>query len=57
MYYATVDLGPRGRWQRVLAGTYADAEAARADAARLNDARSGLSARVVTARFATGTEP
>ena len=56
-YYAEIDLGSRGRWQRVLAGAYTDAAAASADARRLNGARSALSARAVTAAFATGTEP
>jgi type II secretory pathway predicted ATPase ExeA len=57
VYHAEVDLGARGRWQRVLAGAYTDPEVARLDASRLNEAASGLSARVVTAGFATGTEP
>ena len=44
-----VDLGSRGRWQRVVAGTYTDPEAAARDAARLNAAAPGLDARVVSA--------
>src|SRR5262249_26788778 len=35
VYYAEVDLGSRGRWQRVLAGAYSDLDAARTDALRL----------------------
>ena len=57
VYYAEVELGARGQWQRVLAGAYTDPQIARVDAARLNDAASGLAARVVTAGFATGSEP
>ena len=57
VYYAEVDLGSRGQWQRVLAGAYVDSEAARDDAKRLNEGRSALSARAVTAGFATGTAP
>jgi hypothetical protein len=48
-----VDLGPRGRWQRVLAGTYTDPEAAARDAARLNEAAPGLDARVLNAALAS----
>jgi type II secretory pathway predicted ATPase ExeA len=57
VYYAEVELGARGGWQRVLAGAYTDPKLAGVDAARLNEAASGLAARVVTASFATGTEP
>jgi hypothetical protein len=57
VYYAVVELGARGQWQRVLAGAYTDPGVARVDAARLNEAASGLDARAVTAGFATGTEP
>jgi type II secretory pathway predicted ATPase ExeA len=57
VYYAEVELGARGQWQRVLAGAYTDPQIARAEAARLNDAAFGLAARVVTAGFATGSEP
>ena len=35
---AEVDLGPRGRWQRILAGTYTDPDSARRDAERLKAA-------------------
>jgi general secretion pathway protein A len=54
VYYADVDLGPRGRWQRVLAGAYTDPEAARADETRLNSSPTGADARIVTAEAATG---
>jgi type II secretory pathway predicted ATPase ExeA len=52
VYYADVDLGPRGRWQRVLAGAYTDAMAARAGETKLR--QQGTDARAVTAAFATG---
>ncbi len=54
VYYADVDLGERGRWQRVLAGAYTDPDEARRQAARLNEAAPRLDAVVVTAPFATG---
>ena len=54
VYYAEVDLGERGRWQRVLAGAYTDAEAARADAARLKTSVAGSGARIVSAEMAMG---
>jgi len=57
VYYAEVDLGPRGRWQRVLAGAYSDLEVARADALQLNAAAPNLAARVVSADYATGAQP
>ena len=57
VYYADVDLGPRGHWQRVLAGAYTDPAAARTDALELNEAAPSLAARVVSAGYATGTEP
>jgi type II secretory pathway predicted ATPase ExeA len=49
VYYSEVGLGLNGRWQRVLAGAYTDAEAAHRDAARLNLASPALDARVVDA--------
>ena len=52
VYYADVDLGPRGRWQRVLAGAYTDAIAARVGEATLR--QQGADARVVTVEHATG---
>ena len=54
VYYAEVDLGERGRWQRVLAGAYTDPEAARADAARLKTSVAGADARIVSAGMAIG---
>jgi len=54
VYYAEVDLGDRGRWRRVLAGAYPDAEAARADQARLKTSVAGADARIVPAGIATG---
>ncbi len=41
-----VDLGARGRWQRILASTYPDAESARRDAERLK-AAAAIDGRVV----------
>ena len=55
VYYATVDHGPDGRWQRVLAGAYTDRDAASTDAARLRAAAPELDAQVVTSAVATGT--
>lgn len=43
---ADVDLGARGRWQRILAGTYTDAESAHRDAERLK-ATAAIDGRVV----------
>jgi type II secretory pathway predicted ATPase ExeA len=54
VYFAEVDLGRRGRWQRVLAGAYTDPEMADRDVVRLRDADPASEARVVTAGFATG---
>jgi general secretion pathway protein A len=49
VYYERVDLGPDGRWWRVLAGTYAEQEYETAswDAARLKAAAPVLQARVI----------
>jgi len=44
----TVDLGVNGRWQRVLAGTYTDADAARRDAERLRQLVPGVDPRVIS---------
>ncbi len=54
VFYADVDLGSRGRWQRVLAGAYTDSDAARRDADRLRAAAPSSDAHVVTAEHATG---
>ena len=51
---AEVDLGSRGRWQRVLAGTYIDVDRARREAERLKAAVPGLDGRVV---ILPGAEP
>jgi hypothetical protein len=58
VYYADI-LEPGGRWQRVLAGAYTDAESARRDADRLNTSAPLLGARVVSADEARrqGTGP
>src|SRR5262245_28873536 len=54
VFHAEVDLGSRGRWQRVLAGVYADAESGQHDADRLRAAVPQSDARVVSAAYATG---
>jgi general secretion pathway protein A len=56
VYYADVDRGPEGRWQRVLAGAYTDPAAAAADAARLNAVAPDLGARLLTSAAATGID-
>jgi type II secretory pathway predicted ATPase ExeA len=55
VYYAAIDRGPDGRWQRVLAGAYTDPAIAAADAARLNAVAPDLGARLLTSAAATGT--
>jgi type II secretory pathway predicted ATPase ExeA len=55
VYYASIDHGVDGRWQRVLAGAYTDFQQATSDAARIRAAAPELEARVVTAAAATGT--
>ena len=54
MFYAEVDLGSHGRWQRVLAGAYTDSQAARRDAERLRAAAPQSDAHLVSAGFAIG---
>ncbi|OFV93376.1 MAG: hypothetical protein A3G76_01535 [Acidobacteria bacterium RIFCSPLOWO2_12_FULL_65_11] len=54
VYRADVDLGPDGRWHRVLVGAYTDAEIAGRDAERINAAAPGAGARVVDAALAAG---
>jgi hypothetical protein len=54
VFYAEVNLGPRGRWQRVLAGAYADSQTARRDAERLRAAAPQSDAHLVSASFAVG---
>ena len=54
-YLTELDLGSRGRWQRVLAGAYTDPEMASHDLDRLKNAAPGLDARIVsTASLAIG---
>ena len=52
VYYADVDLGPKGRWQRVLAGAYTDPQVAQREADRLNAVVPGANARVIEAASA-----
>jgi type II secretory pathway predicted ATPase ExeA len=54
VFHADVDLGSRGRWQRVLAGAYTDPESGRRDAGRVKSVVPQSEARVVTAAYATG---
>ena len=49
MYYAPIESASGGRWQRVLAGAYADDATARADADRLKLAAPSIEAQVVAA--------
>jgi general secretion pathway protein A len=56
VYYAPVDLGSAGRWQRVLAGAYTSQESAAAEADRLNRAAPGLDAQAMSAAAATGSD-
>jgi len=51
VYYADVDLGPKGRWQRVLAGAYTDVQIARREADRVNRVVPGAEARVIDVQF------
>ena len=54
VFYAELDLGSRGRWQRVLAGAYTELQAARRDAERLRAAAPQTDVRLVSAGFAIG---
>jgi type II secretory pathway predicted ATPase ExeA len=54
VFYADIDLGPRGRWHRVLAGAYTDPHLALRDAERLKAAAPSTDAHVVSAGFAMG---
>jgi len=54
VYYAPIDSASGGRWQRVLAGAYADDATARADAERLKAAAPSIDAQVVAANTAGG---
>ena len=51
VYYVNVDAGPKGRWQRVLAGAYTDADVAQRQAARVNGVVPGAAAYVVDAQL------
>ena len=57
VFYAEVDLGSHGRWQRVLAGAYTDSQSARRDADRLRAAAPQSDAHLVSAGFAIGLAP
>jgi type II secretory pathway predicted ATPase ExeA len=54
VFYAEVDLGTNGRWQRVLAGAYTDQQTARRDEERLRTAAPHSDVHVVSASVATG---
>ena len=54
VFYAEVDLGSRGRWQRVLAGAYPDSQTARRDVERLKAAAPQSDVHLVSAGFAIG---
>jgi general secretion pathway protein A len=57
VFHAEVDLGVHGRWHRVLAGAYTDAEVAEHELARLQTLAPSTGARLVSAGFATGMTP
>jgi general secretion pathway protein A len=54
VFYAEVDFGARGRWQRVLVGAYGDSQEARRDMERLRAAAPQSDAHLVSAGFAIG---
>ena len=54
VFLADVDLGSRGRWRRVLAGSYTDSQEARRDAERLRAAAPQSDVHLVSADFAIG---
>jgi type II secretory pathway predicted ATPase ExeA len=54
VFYAEVDLGHNGRWQRVLAGAYTDPQAARREEERLKAAAPHNDVHLVSAGVATG---
>jgi len=56
VFHADVDLGTRGRWRRVLAGSYAEPEAARRDVDRLKAAAPGAELQLLTAPEARGED-
>jgi general secretion pathway protein A len=51
VYRVDVDLGSKGRWQRVLAGAYTDPQVAQREADRVNMLVPGADARVVDAEL------
>jgi general secretion pathway protein A len=51
VYYVNVEAGPKGRWQRVLAGAYTDADVAQRQADRVNGVVPGAAAYVVDAQL------
>jgi hypothetical protein len=55
VYYAAIESASGGPWQRVLAGAYADAATARADAERLNRAMPSMGVQVVAADSTGGS--
>jgi cell division septation protein DedD len=57
VFYADVNLGPQGRWRRVLAGAYADSTQALGDAVRLKTAVPSSEARVVSVALARAVAP
>ena len=54
VFHADVDLGSRGRWRRVLAGSYTDSQTAGRDAERLKAAAPQSDVHLVGAGFAIG---
>jgi hypothetical protein len=54
VYYAPIESGSSGRWQRVLAGAYADDAAARADADKLKTSIPAIDPQVVAASASGG---
>jgi hypothetical protein len=55
VFYAEVDLGRSGRWQRVLAGAYTDPQIAQRDEQRLRAAAPQTTVQLVSAMAATGS--
>jgi len=54
VYYAPIDSASGSRWQRVLAGAYADDGAARTDAVKLKSSIPAIDPQVVAAKAAGG---
>jgi len=54
VFHADVDLGSRGRWRRVLAGSYTDSQTARRDTERLRAAAPQSDVHLVSGGFAIG---